>query len=530
MRYVWLTCLCLAGIMMSGPALVASAATKAAPTKTAPTKAEPAKKAATPATAETLKADIDRILADAGVPKTSMGVRVILLPEAAGRISGEVLYDSGGTTPLVPASTEKLVITGACFDRYGPDWRFTTYVGRIPSAVKGCKWDLAIIGGGDPNISGRFFDGDALGPFRKWIGVLKSRDVTAVGRIVLDDSLFDDVLQHPHWPTDQLDEWYEAPVSALLLNDGCIDVHVAAGKVGEPARITLDPPCSTVVIDGTILTVADKAKAAFSVDRVPEAAAGAAMKLKVGGRFWSGAPEAVEYRTVVNPTMFFGAVLADTLRAEGITVAGPVAVEHLCDKSGKARDDFTCDVKHASRLDMAVSVANKRSQSVYAECMMKLLGAYGADGNIKTELPVRQGTWANGAAEALKWMKDRGIPTDGCVIDDGSGNSKQDRLTALTVTELLAVMYARHGDVFVETLPVAGEDGSLASRMKNTAAHGRVYGKTGYVLGTSALSGYVRTKSGRTVAFSLIMNDVPWGELWKARQAQDRLCVRLVDY
>lgn len=184
--------------------------------------------------------------------------------------------------------------------------------------------------------------------------------------------------------------------------------------------------------------------------------------------------------------MFFGAVLADALRAEGISVAGPIAIEHLCDKTGKARDDFIPDLKHASRLDMTVAVANKRSQSVYAECMMKLLGAYGADGHLKTELPPRQGTWANGAAEALQWMKDRNIPTDGCVIDDGSGNSKQDRLTALAVTELLAVMYARHGDSFLETLSVAGEDGSLAGRMKGTPAAGHVYGKTGYVLGTGA--------------------------------------------
>jgi D-alanyl-D-alanine carboxypeptidase len=66
--------------------------------------------------------------------------------------------------------------------------------------------------------------------------------------------------------------------------------------------------------------------------------------------------------------------------------------------------------------------------------------------------------------------------------------------------------------------------------MRGTTAEGRVFGKTGYVLGTSALSGYVRAKSGRTIIFSVLMNDVPWGELWKARTAQDKVCLRLVDY
>jgi serine-type D-Ala-D-Ala carboxypeptidase/endopeptidase (penicillin-binding protein 4) len=115
-------------------------------------------------------------------------------------------------------------------------------------------------------------------------------------------------------------------------------------------------------------------------------------------------------------------------------------------------------------------------------------------------------------------------------MDDGSGLSKENRLTAQAVTDLLAVMYARHGDAFVETLSVAGQDGTLAKRMKNTSAEGRVFGKTGYIAGTSTLSGYVRTKSGRMIAFSCLMNDVASGDLWKAHQAQDKLCARLADY
>jgi serine-type D-Ala-D-Ala carboxypeptidase/endopeptidase (penicillin-binding protein 4) len=525
MRLKWLACLCLGTLLaLAGWSFAATAPSKSAAPKAAP---KAASKSTTPAT---LHADLDRILAEAGVPATSLAARVILLPEAAGRITGDVLYAERAGEPMVPASTLKLVTTSACFDRYGPDWRFKTYVGRLPTTVKDCQVDLGVIGGGDPNISGRFFGGETTAPFRRWAETLKARGIKAIGRIVLDDSLFDDTTQHPHWPADQKAEWYEAPVGALVLNDSCIDIHVNAGPVGQPAKVTLDPPCSSVTIDGAILTVADKTAATFSIERIPEAAAGAAMRLKVGGKFWAQAPEAVEYRTVVNPTMYFGAVLADTLRSEGISVAGPIAIERLCDKDGKARADFTCEVVHASRLDMTVAVANKKSQSVYAECMMKLLGAFGSNGKIETQLPPRQGNWKNGAEEAMKWMAERNIPTDNCFIDDGSGLSKENRLTALTVSELLAVMYARHGDAFVETLSVAGQDGSLANRMKGTPAAGHVFGKTGYVLGTSALSGYVHTKSGRTIAFSLIMNDVPWGELWKARQAQDRLCVRLMDY
>jgi D-alanyl-D-alanine carboxypeptidase/D-alanyl-D-alanine-endopeptidase (penicillin-binding protein 4) len=515
---------------------------KAAPAPQAPDAKPPDAKAPEPppqpkTPAEALRDDLDRIFAETASAKATVAARIIALgdPPAA---PPEVLYAARADAPLVPASTMKLVVTAACFDRFGPDWRLRTHVGRIPSTGQDAKWDLAVIGGGDPNFSGRFWGGDIVGAFQRWADVLKARGITAIGRVVLDDSLFDGALQHPRWPADQRAEWYEAPVSALVLNDSCINIHILPGKAGEPALVTVEPPGSGAAVDGVIQTAAERGQHSYSIERIVAAGPGAAVRLRVAGRFWSGDAETVEYRTVASPTMYFGSVLAEALRAEGITVAGPVARERLTRRAGRARPDFECDVIHTSRLDVTAGVANKRSQGLYAECLMKLLGAYGpaarageaAAPAAGAVLPPRQGTWANGAEEARLWLSERGIPLDGCVIDDGSGLSKENRLTALAVTELLRVMRERHGDGFVQTLAAAGQEGSLAKRLRGTAAEGRVWGKTGYVLGTSALSGYVRARSGRMIVFSILMNDVPWGELWKARLAQDKVCLRLVEY
>ena len=533
------------GAKAPSPAAKAAPEKKAAPASKSPPESKPAPETKSPpappaeakpppeakppeppkSPAEALRADLDRIFVDAGLAKTSVAVRIL----AAGE-PGEVLYAVRPDQPMVPASTMKLVTTAACFDRLGPDWRIRTTVGHIPSAGTDARFDLAVIGGGDPNFSGRFWNGDIVGAFRRWADVLKARGLTVIGRVVLDDSLFDDIAQHPHWPPDQRAEWYEAPVSSLVLNDSCVEIHVSAGKVGEPAVVRVDPPGSGVEVDGTIVTVAEKGRHSFSIARIPAAGPGAATRLRLAGKFWSGASEAIEFRTVVSPTMFFGAALAEALRSEGITVAGPVVREKLTDVDGRARPDFETDIVHTSRLDATVAVANKRSQGLYAECMLKLLGAYAATPSVETPLPLHQGTWAAGAAEARRWMAESGIPADGCVIDDGSGLSKENRLTALAVSEILRQMLQRHGERFVQTLAAAGQEGSLAKRMRGTPAEGRVFGKTGYVLGTSALSGYVRAKSGRTIIFSVLMNDVPWGELWKARTAQDKVCLRLVDY
>ena len=112
---------------------------------------------------EALAADLDRILAQADLGQTVAAVRVIDLgPEGAGA-RPRAIYSRRPDASLVPASNMKLVTTAACFDRFGPDWRLRTHVGRIPSPQKKGRWDLVVIGGGDPNISGRFWGGDAVG-------------------------------------------------------------------------------------------------------------------------------------------------------------------------------------------------------------------------------------------------------------------------------------------------------------------------------------------------------------------------------
>jgi len=488
----------------------------------------PCAPAAEPSAAvEALQAEIDAILAAADLGKTTVAVHAVALAAPPDHARNDVLYALRPDVPLIPASTMKLVTTAACFDRLGPGWRIRTHVGRIPSTkVKG-KWDLAVIGGGDPNFSGRFWGGDTVGAFRRWAEILKSRGATAVERVLLDDTLFDAVRVHPSWPANQRAEWYEAPAGALSINDNCVDVHVAPGKVGGPARVWVEPPGGIARVTGEILTVADRKAHRFSLERVVD---GQGLAIRADGRYWSQAPEVVEFRTLDDPTRAFGAALVHTLRSSGIAVAGPAVRARLAAPDGAARSDFVCDLVHASRLGATVTVANKRSQGMYAECLLKLLGAYALTPHVTAPLPPRQGSWESGTEEVRRWLGERGVPSAGCVFDDGSGLSRENRLTAFTVTHLLGLMHRLHGPQWVQTLAAAGQDGSLDKRMDGTAAEGRVYGKTGYIRGVSALSGYVYAASGRVIAYAILMNNLPSGALWKARVAQDKICVRLVDF
>jgi len=400
-----------------------------------------------------LAKDLDAILAKADLGKTIVAVRVLDLGEPGKPSRPRHLYSRLPDRPLVPASNMKLMVTAACFDRLGPDWRIRTHVGRLPSPRGKGRWDLAVIGGGDPNLSGRFYGGDTVGAFRRWARVLKERGVTAVERVVLDDTLFDARLFHPNWPADQRDKWYEAPVNALPINDNCANIHVAPGPVGGAARLWLEPPGAGIDLSGRIRTVASKKAHRYSLQRFVDP--DGSMRIHADGSCWAKAPERVVYRTLADPTRVFGNALVHTLRAEGIRVAGPVVRADLTTPRGAAKRGFRCDLVHVSRLAATAAVANTRSQGLYAECLFKLLGAYALTPKVTTPHPPRQGSWTSGRQELQRWLAERGVPAAGCVFDDGSGLSKKNRLTVFTLSQVLALMDRLYGNACAARPPRA---------------------------------------------------------------------------
>ena len=123
--------------------------------------------------------------------------------------------------PLMLASNTKLLTTAAALGVLGSEHVFETRVyGRGAVADGQLTGDLAVVGGGDPNISGRFHDGDSLAIFRGWADALAARGIRRVsGDLLLVNGMFAGPRIHPDWPRDQLTSWYEAPVDALSFND-----------------------------------------------------------------------------------------------------------------------------------------------------------------------------------------------------------------------------------------------------------------------------------------------------------------------
>jgi PBP4 family serine-type D-alanyl-D-alanine carboxypeptidase len=144
------------------------------------------------------------------------------------------------------------------------------------------------------------------------------------------------------------------------------------------------------------------------------------------------------------------------------------------------------------------TVLMKVSQNLYAETLLKALGAAGGG----------LGTAEGGRLAVRKTLGAWGVPDDGYVMFDGSGLSRYNYVTAATLTTVLERMYRdpRHHDAFIATLPIAGRDGTIGARMKRTRAEGNAVAKTGSIANVRALSGFVRSRDGEMLVFSILTN------------------------
>jgi D-alanyl-D-alanine carboxypeptidase/D-alanyl-D-alanine-endopeptidase (penicillin-binding protein 4) len=123
-----------------------------------------------------------------------------------------------------------------------------------------------------------------------------------------------------------------------------------------------------------------------------------------------------------------------------------------------------------------------------------------------------------------------GVAPDAWVLADGSGLSRYNEVAPEAIAAVLEAMYRRPDfPVFLDALPVAGMDGTLATRLVGTAAAGNAHAKTGSMSGVRTLSGYVRAASGETLLFVLLANDV-MAPRRVVEAAQDRIVERLANF
>lgn len=455
-----------------------------------------------------LARQIEAILRQAEARRGHWGIEVVRLRD------GKVLYTREADRLYMPASNMKLFTTAAALEKLGPDFTFrTTIEAEDAPDAQGRVQDLLLVGRGDPNLGNRVMPG-LLSPaggepaeaiFQRLAEQAAARGVREVtGNVVADDSYF---LFEPYshgWDEEDLQWGYGAPVTALAFNDNALLLRVRPARTaGERAEVRLEPIADYYRLNNRLETTAPGRRKQIYVERPP-----GSMQLDIWGEIPADAGEGLDSVSIADPPQLMGELLRRALEAQGIVVHGRVEVRHLTRvEAATSVDPFP---KPPPRVILAenlsrplaedIKLINKVSHNLHVEMLLRTLAR-----EVKS-----YGSLTVGLEALQEFAAQVGIESSEVNFTDGSGLSRQDLVAPRAVIKLLEDMAASSRfQPFLDSLPVAGEDGTLANRFTGAPARGRIHAKTGTMEHVNALSGYMDLPSGERLAFSIIGNNHP---------------------
>ena len=406
------------------------------------------------------------------------------------------------------ASTAKVVTTLAALDLLGPAYRWRTEAHLDGELVDGrLEGDLVIVGGGNARLS----SDDLV----EWFRAMQAQGLREIaGNIVLDRFAFqfnqqDEALV----PRPGPERPHHSRPDALSLNDGVLRLQVQAVP-GQAPSISLLPPLAGVQV---VNQLGQGRGCSAQAHWDPEAVEDGLRQLRVTGRWGPGCgPHSLRLALLSDADLTARAVGALWAQAGGVLGgrvidlpsehgASPAALQGQRDAQGLLKPPFA--LHHSERLPQLIRDINKQSDNMASRALMLTLSP---------GFPARAATPALARVRMKHWMQTRGLPAGDIEIDNGSGLSRAERGKPRAMVQLLRqAWHDRHGKVFIDSLPIAGVDGTLFNRLQNSPATGRALLKTGSLIDVRAVAGYVRSKGGRVYAVSALVNhpDAPAGTM-----------------
>ncbi len=437
---------------------------------------------------QSLKSKIDKITQDKFFDTCLVSVQIEDL------VTNKTIYQMNQDYLLRPASNMKIITTSAGLLYLTPDYEFKTdlyYDGYISSDT--LYGDIFVVGGCDPDFT--------TNDFYTFVDAIKSLNVSVIeGNIYGDVSFKDSLYWGKGWMWDD-DPSSDAPyLSALNLNDNCIEVNFD----GQINKISVLPNTGYVAVQR--IETSDK----LTIDRD-----------------WfnhkntiiiKGQNDYKNYYSKVNvldPARYFLTVFKEVLDSNSVYCTGKIDL-----KEKSYFSNFITSVKR--KFSNVIVNLNKTSDNLSAEMTLYALS------NKYSGSPAN----ADSGIQFINLMIDSlGLNHKNYRIVDGSGVSHYNVVSTELLVSILKYMYKKHPelyDILYNSFPIAGVDGTLENRMRNSVAINNVHAKTGSLTGVSTLSGYVRNKKNHLLAFSIIMQSYV-GTSKKARNFQDEICKILAE-
>ena len=358
---------------------------------------------------------------------------------------------------------------------------------------------MILKGGGDPDLTIDQLDSLAR---------ITAKKINLVDTLLVDESLLDSLYYGQGWMWDEGAWWYAAPISALSLNDNCIDFYVDPGKLGQPAKVTIFPQTEYVQLVNQSTTVNDTIDFdKFNIDRNW---AGRTNLFTISGEILDTAKTDTLYRNIHDAASFAGIIFSELLEEHGTTV------KNILRGKGFINLD-TLAVHISDSLLLSAYNLMHESDNLTAELFTKTMAVS----------DTTTGNWKDGLRIIKTFLADSaGMDTSLLRLADGSGVSRYTLTSADQIIELLTYMHgSSNKDDYMFTLPGGGSDSTLKNRLESV--HSKVKAKTGSLSGVSCLSGYIFSEKYGPVAFSMLMNGYI-GNAAPFKKLQDRIVAAIL--
>lgn len=412
--------------------------------------------------------------------------------------TGESIAELNPDLSLMPASTLKIVTTATALEVIGKNYKFSTYLqysGRIDTTKRILHGDVYIKGGADPTLGSEHFDKNKSYFFIKnWIIALKNHKIDSInGRIIADASIYGTEITPPKWSWEDVGNYYGTGANGLTVFDNLYRIHfISPAKPGLLTTISkVVPEIPGLMIYNEVLSSDVNTDEAF-VFGSPYS-----YLHIVRGTLPKAKSDFIIKGAIPDPAFYLAWYFNNEIKKAGIGVKGEPTTDRLLKNAGDSLNSVrkNLDVYHSPNLINIVDIVNKKSINLFAEHLFNEI-AFKISG---------LGTNTEAIKVVTDYWKSKGMDTEGFYIYDGSGLSRYNSITARQLVFVLNYMSNKSKNFadFYATLPVAGKSGTLKSIGQNTSANGAVTAKSGSIGRVRAYAGYVNTKSGRTLAFSM---------------------------
>ena len=445
---------------------------------------------------------INQLIDESGFASARWGVSVISLSD------GATIYSRNADRLFTPASNMKIYTTAVALDLLGADyrWRTSVYVDKQPDASGTIPGDLILYGRGAPDLVAHNRN-NSQASLQQLANDLYARGVRRVqGNIVGDESYFRGNSLGDGWQWNDVQWYFGAEASALSIDGNEVDVNVVpSSSAKEPPTVRSSDVAAYVTVQNRMVAGKSSMRPTIGMHRGLSD-----NKITVWGELPAGSRGFGARLSVHNPALWAAHSFRDALKKRGISIDGE-ALGRDSRVAPSQRFDPAQAVELASvnsrPLSEVARITNKESNNLFAELILRTLGR---ERSAMLETPGPPGRELGddeaGVALVRLWLARAGVPTTGLAIHDGSGLSRLNLVTPESTARLLiAVLKTGSGEVFKQSLPISGKDGTLSGRLKSV--NERVIGKTGSLTYDNSLSGFATSPQGKVFAFAIFCND-----------------------